>query len=163
MAWEVYLIRNKRNEKGYVGITSKPLELKLSEHLDEAYPGRRNRTGTLYALHAAIQKYGEDEFAIELLEDGLSLEQALRRQTHFIAKLQTYGGGRGKRGYNQTRGGKIPEEHDHGNPAVQARSATVSASSERDRAQKPEPTSFPTTGLIIACALLLFIFLALSR
>lgn len=163
MAWKVYLIRNQRNEKGYVGVTSKPLMLKLNEHVEEAYPGRRNRTGTLYALHAAIQKYGKDAFSIELLEEGLSLEQALRRQTHFITKLGTFGGGRGKRGYNQTSSGEMPKERDYSAPAARGRATPVSGASRQVRVRKSEPASFPIAGFIIACALLIIAFLALAR
>ena len=108
--WKVYLITNKTNGKGYVGITSKPIEVRLSNHVVDAFPGRRNPNGTLYALHAALQKYGADNFTILELEMGLTLESARFREKHYIAKLGTYGGGRGKRGYNQTLGGEMPDE-----------------------------------------------------
>lgn len=82
----------------------------MSKHVRDAYPGRKNPNGTLYALHAAFQKYGPESFSIDELEAGLSLEQARSKERHYIEKLGTYGGGRGKRGYNQTLGGEIPEE-----------------------------------------------------
>jgi group I intron endonuclease len=108
--WKVYLITNQVNGKGYIGITSKSLELRMSKHLRDAYPGRKNPNGTLYALHAAFQKYGPESFSIGELEVGLSLAQARSKERHYIEKLGTYGGGRGKRGYNQTLGGEMPDE-----------------------------------------------------
>lgn len=108
--WKVYLITNAANGKGYVGITSKAVELRLREHVRDAFPGRRNPNGTLYALHAAFHKYGQERFSISELEVGLSLAQARARERYHIETLGTYGGGRGRRGYNQTLGGEMPDE-----------------------------------------------------
>ncbi len=108
--WKVYLITNNINGKGYVGITSKPIEVRLSNHIRDAYPGRRNPNGTLYALHAAFQKYGEENFSISELQIGLTLSEARLLERHYIEKLGTYGSRRGRRGYNQTLGGEIPDE-----------------------------------------------------
>ena len=111
--WKVYAIRNTTNGKSYVGITSKQIESRLSEHFEAAVPGRRNSNGTLYALHAAIQKYGVAAFAVEELEADHDLATAQQRERHFIKELNSYGGGptiRGKpRGYNQTLGGETPD------------------------------------------------------
>lgn len=108
--WKVYLITNKTNGKGYVGITSKAVRLRLSEHVRDAFPGRKNPNGTLYALHAALQKYGQNSFSIDELEVDLTLAQARSRERFYIEKHGTYGGGRGRRGYNQTLGGEVPDE-----------------------------------------------------
>lgn len=108
--WKVYLITNNINGKGYVGITSKPIEVRLGNHIRDAYPGRRNPNGTLYALHAAFQKYGEENFSISELQIGLTLSEARLLERHYIENLGTYGSGRGRRGYNQTLGGEMPDE-----------------------------------------------------
>ena len=108
--WKVYLITNNVNGKGYVGITSKPIEVRLTNHIRDAYPGRRNPSGTLYALHAAFQKYGEENFSISELQTDLTLNEARSMERHYIEKLGTYGSGRGRRGYNQTLGGEMPDE-----------------------------------------------------
>ena len=108
--WKAYLITNNVNGKGYVGITSKPIEVRLSNHVRDAFPGRRNPNGTLYALHAAFQKYGEANFSIRELRIGLTLSEARSMERYYIEKLGTYGSGRGRRGYNQTLGGEMPDE-----------------------------------------------------
>ena len=111
--WQVYEILNERNGKSYVGITSRALDQRLTKHFQLAFPGRRNPNGTLYALHAAIQKYGIEAFHIRSLESGLTLEDAQRRETYHIKALNAYGGGKNlphkPRGYNQTLGGETPD------------------------------------------------------
>lgn len=139
--WKVYLIRNAVNGKGYVGITSKPIEVRLSNHVRDAYPGRRNPNGTLYALHAALQKYGEESFSISELKEDLSLSEARAMEREYIEKLGTYGGGRGRRGYNQTMGGEMPDEA-YGYDRV----ATPIASPAR-AAPKPSQVSNPPSQL----------------
>ena len=69
----------------------------MSNHIRDAFPGRRNSNGTLYALHAAFQKYGEENFSIRELEPNLSLGEARARERFYIRELGTYGGGRGRR------------------------------------------------------------------
>jgi len=110
--WTVYVIRNLTNGKSYVGITSKPIELRFSEHIRAAFPGRRGPNGRLYALHAAIQKYGIKSFKIEKLEDNHDLNMAQKREQFFIQKLKSYGSARpasNRRGYNQSLGGETPD------------------------------------------------------
>lgn len=123
LGWTVYLIENSKNGKGYVGLTSKQIERRFSEHVAQAFPGRRNPNGTLYALHAALQKYGPESFTVRALEKGLNLDQARRRERDFIQEYSTYGSGRGKRGYNQTLGGELPDEQGHENEKLIASTA----------------------------------------
>lgn len=129
--WKVYLITNQRNGKGYVGITSKTIQARYNKHIEDAYPGRRNPNGTLYALHAAIQKYGEEAFSMRVLEKELTLDDARKREVHYIKVLGTYGGGRGRRGYNQSEGGELPDERVYDAPADEG--------SKRDDVPKPRP------------------------
>ena len=105
---KVYVIRNKQNNKGYVGSTSKSIERRLSEHHDAAYPGRTRDDGTLFPLHAAIQKYGIENFDIEILEDGLDLQTAQDAETEYIENLETHATVH-RRGYNATWGGEEPD------------------------------------------------------
>ena len=111
--WSVYRILSKCNAKSYVGITQKPLQKRLNEHFKDAYPGRYNARGTLYAFHAAIQKYGVENFTIKPLLKGLSLDQAQTQEKKFIKKYNSYGGFKNKkglpRGYNQSLGGETPD------------------------------------------------------
>ena len=116
--WSVYKITCKVNGKSYIGITQKSLKTRLGEHFRDAFPGRINANGTLYALHSAIQKYGKSNFSIEPLMEGLNLEMARQNEVKFIRKYNAYGGFKNKRGmprgYNQSFGGEMPDFIDHG-------------------------------------------------
>lgn len=101
----VYVVRNKKNNKGYVGLTSKHLKKRLGEHFLAAYPGRKREDGTLFPFHAAIQKYGKSNFKIELVEDNLTLETAKKRETHWIKNLKTHATAH-RQGYNASWGGE---------------------------------------------------------
>lgn len=72
----VYTITNKVNNKVYVGSTSKDLFVRIKTHLNEL---RRNDHVNKKLQHA-FNKYGEDNFEFELLEESppeycVSLEQ----------------------------------------------------------------------------------------
>lgn len=111
--WKIYKITNKVSGKNYIGITSKPIEKRFKEHVELAISeARRHRNGTLYALHAALIKHGVINFEIESLESDLTLDAARLKETAYIRKFNSYGGGRHRpdypRGYNETIGGEIP-------------------------------------------------------
>jgi Ackermannviridae homing endonuclease len=104
MTWHVYLIENEVNRKRYVGITTKALLDRLEEHIADAM------RGSPYALHAAIRKYGEDNFTIQGLKiaDGLSAAQEL--ECDYIHMFDTYASGPSpRRGYNMSYGGETPD------------------------------------------------------
>ncbi len=107
----VYLIRNKVNGKGYVGITIKPLTDRLARHIRDALEKKRFApNGKRYPLHAAIEKYGSHNFTIEELERAYGLTEAQEREAHYIVELGTYASGRGpRRGYNLSYGGEEPD------------------------------------------------------
>ena len=112
--WRVYLIKNNFNGKGYVGITNeryKTIKERLSDHIELAHKGGKfGRNGRMYALHAAILKYGAENFTIELLEDEyLTLEEAQEREQFWIEELDTYASHPSRNGYNLTYGGEEPD------------------------------------------------------
>lgn len=92
--WCVYKHTNLVNGKIYIGITSKK-------------PNQRWRDGQGYwsnkYFHNAIQKYGWNEgFSHEILENGLSEEEAKQKEIEYIAKFNSLA----PNGYNQTIGGE---------------------------------------------------------
>ena len=108
MPWQVYLVKNKQNGKGYVGITSRSLVDRLADHFNDAFPGKRRNGGRLIPFHAAIQKYGYEGFTIETLEDDLTLGEAQDQETHWIKKLFTHATAH-RTGYNVSWGGEDPD------------------------------------------------------
>jgi len=82
------------NEKKYVGYTSKILEERLQDHIEEALDGSDRH------FHRAIRKYGVENIISEVLADSSNKDDAKRLEENFIEKLDTF-----KNGYNMTRGG----------------------------------------------------------
>jgi group I intron endonuclease len=92
----VYRIINKKNGKSYVGFTSKSLEYRWKEHVYAAL----NRNSH-YRLHAAIRKYGVDNFERVVLAETPDGHNALNvLEPHFIIEFDTR-----KNGYNTKPGG----------------------------------------------------------
>lgn len=86
---EVYLITNKKNNKKYVGITSKGYMKRFAQHCKaESYIG------------SAIRKYGKNNFKVEVIDYGATVAELNSKEKDYIAKLETFG-----KGYNLTLGG----------------------------------------------------------
>ena len=96
----VYCHTNKINGKKYIGITAQTLEQRC----------RANGNGYMSAnqrvFFSAIKKYGWDNFDHEILAEGLSQEEAKRKEIELIAEFHTYIGDPECNGYNMTRGGE---------------------------------------------------------
>ena len=112
--WRVYLIKNSFNGKGYVGITNeryKTINDRLVDHIELAHKGGKyGRNGRMYALHAAIIKYGTENFTVDYLTDYYSsLSKAQEDEIKWIAALNTYASGRIRNGYNLSLGGENPD------------------------------------------------------
>lgn len=78
----VYLITNLVNGKRYIGYTSKTLAHRRQQHFQNAK--RSKNSGML--ISRAIKKYGRDNFRFEILDDGLSVEEACKLEVKFIAE-----------------------------------------------------------------------------
>lgn len=88
----IYLHRNKINGKIYIGQTCNKPEYRW---------GKEGLGYQRQAFFAAIQKYGWENFEHEILETGLSQEQANEKEIFYIQKYNSY-----NEGYNATLGGK---------------------------------------------------------
>ena len=93
---KIYVVENKQNGKKYVGKTSKTVEARFRQHVNEA----RARAQTPF--HKAINKYGAENFSVCEVENGLTAEQAEKRESFWIKELDSYGSA----GYNCTLGGE---------------------------------------------------------
>ena len=100
----VYKLTNSINGKSYIGISSRKLDARWSEHLERHRQGKRpdNR------LYAALAKYGPKAFRREVIARASTEEEVRRLETHYILKFDTY-----RKGYNCNLGGhgflKFPE------------------------------------------------------
>jgi len=88
--YKIYLITNIENKKRYVGITKFSLEERFSQHIKRGF-----------LLTEAIQKYGQQKFFIELVEEVESAERAYELEQYYIKQYDT----KVPNGYNLTDGG----------------------------------------------------------
>jgi group I intron endonuclease len=110
---QAYLIRNKINGKGYVGITTRSIDRRWYEHRFV-----KNSCGKL--LSKAIKKHGEESFeitvlasAIECVENLRELEKQLISQNNTVAPF----------GYNLTNGGDGVFGFKHSKESIERMSA----------------------------------------
>jgi hypothetical protein len=105
--WTVYQVRNVVNGKGYVGLTSVSLDLRLTRHLNST--DRRYWSDRQSALSSAVEKYGHSSFRISPICAVPDLDLACELERHYIETLDTYASRLGVRnGYNMTFGGDLP-------------------------------------------------------
>lgn len=99
----VYKITNNINGKIYVGQTS-DLHRRWIWHKNQANKGRIDyRKNIKIPLYFDIDKYGKDNFSIEVLEEIDDKETRLQREIFWIEKL----GSLEPNGYNKSRGGNL--------------------------------------------------------
>lgn len=93
----IYKATNLLSNKSYVGKTEKTFDERKSNHLNDA---KRDKG---FAFHAAIRKYGEENFVWEVVEDNIIDEVTLnQKEEHYIALYESFG----PKGYNMTKGGE---------------------------------------------------------
>ncbi len=92
----LYLITNRVNNKRYIGQTKGTLESRFKKHKADALVAMRG-----YALHAAIRKYGIENFEIKLLSKCQTLGEANHREAYYIRLFNTLS----PNGYNLKSGG----------------------------------------------------------
>lgn len=89
----IYKIKNNINNKCYVGKTEESIEKRFSQHISESKRERcKNRP-----LYRAFNKYGYENFSVELIEETDNPEE---KEIYWIDFLDTY-----NKGYNATKGG----------------------------------------------------------
>lgn len=104
MTGYIYKITNLINQKAYIGKTTNSIEKRWKEHQRESQRGRaENRP-----LYKALNKYGVDNFIIELVEE-VDVKELSEREIYWIGYYHTY-----TDGYNATLGGdgKILYDYD---------------------------------------------------
>ena len=92
----IYKITNQVNDKSYIGFTSKTLDQRWNQHVYSAI--KRN---SRYRLHAAIRKYGVENFQRSVLVSTMDGDHALNvLEPQFILEYNTQ-----EAGYNTKPGG----------------------------------------------------------
>lgn len=91
----IYMVTNKINNKHYIGKTNFSIEQRWKQHLrDSNKYFIKNRP-----LYSAIQKYGNNNFFIELIEE-VHESKSSEREKYWIEFYKTF-----ENGYNATLGG----------------------------------------------------------
>jgi group I intron endonuclease len=91
----VYLITNRVNRRQYIGITTKTVARRWTNHKADAVSGSQK------ALHRAIRKYGVGAFLVETIATGLTPKGLRELERGLIVQYGT----RSPKGYNMTDGG----------------------------------------------------------
>ena len=93
----VYLHRNTKTGKVYIGYTGKTVESRFQNHCTYA------KSGSKFLFHKAIRKYGVDIWDSEILIAVDTKEEAKEFEIKFISEHQS---NHRKFGYNLTAGGE---------------------------------------------------------
>lgn len=111
--YQVYIHINKINNKVYIGITGQSWQRR-----------RNNQYRNNKYFHAAILKYGKENFEHEVLEDGLTKEEAQQKEIELIAYFKS---NNRAFGYNISAGGEVPNGCKGGHYQTKESKAKISA------------------------------------
>lgn len=93
--YSIYKITNTKNQKVYIGQTSKSLEERFASHV------RLAKRGEGFQLAQALRKYGVDSFIIEKIDSAETLPEALKLEAYYISDVYNSF----EMGYNASIGG----------------------------------------------------------
>lgn len=97
--YKVYCITNLVNNVKYIGFTSQTIKIRFEQHTN-----RKN----CIKLRNALNKYGKENFIIELIKNFEDRDEALDYENKIIKELNTLH----PFGYNLTEGGRSPKMSD---------------------------------------------------
>lgn len=102
----IYKITNQTNGKAYIGLTTKerPSD-RYSQHRYLSRHPEQERNNSSSAIHAAMCKYGVENFSFEVLEE-IEDELLNSREQYWIEHFHTYVKDPKCNGYNLTKGGE---------------------------------------------------------
>ena len=93
---KIYKFTNQLNNKIYIGQTTTSMEDRLKKHL--------NQLDDNTYFHRAIQKYGIENFSLEIVDDNIPLNELDDREKYWIKITDAYY--TSGKGYNLTKGGR---------------------------------------------------------
>ena len=94
----IYIIRNKINDKVYIGQTTMTVHERFMSHLK---PSTYKKRGS-YKIYNAIAKYGKENFYVETLETDIPVNELDEKEIKYIEKYDSF-----NNGYNSTLGGNV--------------------------------------------------------
>jgi group I intron endonuclease len=141
----IYILQNKLNLKIYVGKTHNP-ESRYKAHL---YVTNGNTIANKYLIHKAINKYGQDNFSFQILEEFENESECLEAEKFWIEFFRSdVNKFSNKYGYNLTAGGEgisgLKHSQKAKNKISQANTGRIFSQQTRERmsashAGKPSP------------------------
>lgn len=105
----IYKITNQVNQKVYIGKSAYTIDKRWREHIKDS----KKQTLEKRPLYEAFNKYGIENFHIELIEDGLNDEEACIQERYWIKFYNSYIGFENSNGYNATLGGDSRRRYDY--------------------------------------------------
>lgn len=94
----IYMIRNMKNDKRYIGQSIQSVEKRFRQHIEAAYLEGRRSYNT--CLSRAIRKYGADFFELGILADDVPNDDLDIVEAHYIDMYNTLA----PNGYNKSIG-----------------------------------------------------------
>ena len=91
---KIYRLRNKENNKSYIGSTTKGVKERLTDHLQKSAKNVDNK------FHKALENFGSQAFEIDLLDTAETTDELAQKEIYYINKYNTF-----HDGYNSDRGG----------------------------------------------------------
>lgn len=93
----IYIIKNNRNKKVYIGQTTESLKERYCHHLSACEMEEKRNL----KLYTAMKEIGKDNFYCEILEQNIPENLLNDREEYYIEKYNSF-----YDGYNGTKGGK---------------------------------------------------------
>lgn len=100
MNGRIYIIKNKSNDKVYIGQTTMSIEDRFKQHLNHS------KSKNHYELYQAMDVIGKENFYIESLEENISINKLDDREQYWIETYNSM-----DNGYNSTPGGRAKHEN----------------------------------------------------
>ena len=95
----IYKITNNTDSKFYIGKTTRDVDVRFKEHLNECDKPHTYQSH----LYNAMQTCGKENFTIEIIDTAETIEELDEKEIYWIAKLDATNSGVG---YNIAPGGK---------------------------------------------------------
>ena len=93
----IYIIKNTKNKKVYIGQTKSSLKERYGHHLSAAKSCEKSNL----KLYEAMKEIGKDNFYCEALETNVPEHLLIEKEEYYIDKYNSF-----YNGYNGTKGGK---------------------------------------------------------